>query len=80
MVSDLTEARREHSAEEKVILSVDHHFVLVLAEVQERIEGPQIVDHELFREAELVISLDSGKSEGLSPLYFIPFENCCSFG
>ena len=56
MVGDSLEAGREPSTEKKVIMSVDHHFVLVLAEIKEGVKGSPVVvegrHHDLFQEAE----------------------------
>ena len=56
MVGDPFEAGRECSTEKEVIVSVDRHLVLVLAEMKEWVGGSGMVikewHHKLFREAE----------------------------
>jgi len=79
VVGDSFEAGWQHSTEEKVIISVDCYFLLVLEEVQEGIRGSRIVVESdimnFFGKQSMVISFDSGESEGLSLLYSIPFKN-----
>jgi len=39
MINSTLEAGREHPTEKKVIVSVNHHLVLKLTEMQERVGG-----------------------------------------
>ena len=41
MVGNSLEARRERSTKEKVVMNVDRHFVLILAEMKEGAEVPE---------------------------------------
>ena len=56
MVGDPFKAGWKCSAEKKVIISVDRHLILILAEMKEGVEGSRIVvegrNHELPREVE----------------------------
>ena len=67
MISSSLEAGREHLTEE-VIVNIDRHLVLKLAEYR---RGSEVLGITNF----LVISSDSGESEDLSPLRSIPFRN-----
>jgi len=56
VVGNFLEAGQECSTEEKVIMSVDRYFVLVLAEMKEGVRGSRVVvegrHYELLWEAE----------------------------
>ena len=65
---------------EGIIMSVDRHLVLVLAEMWEGVRGFRVVVkvlyHDFFEKRSVIIFFDNGESVGLIPLYFIPFRNC----
>ena len=50
------ETGREHPTKEKVIVNINHHFVLELVEMKERVEGSRVAieggHHEFSREPE----------------------------
>ena len=56
MVGGTLETGREHPTKEKVIVSVNHHFVLELVEMKERVEGSRVAikggHHEFSQEPE----------------------------
>jgi len=72
------EAGRERSTEE-IVVSIDHHLVLVLAEMKEWVGGFRVSKDNFtnfFRKRSMVISLDNRESMGLNLLYSISFGNC----
>ena len=56
MLDNSLEAEWEQSTEKKVIMSVDRHFILVLAEMKEGVKGSRVLvegrHFKLLREAE----------------------------
>jgi len=79
MVSDTPETARERPTE-NVVVSLDCHLILKLAEMKEGVGGSRVVVEggitNFLVKWSVVISSDSGESEGLSLLYSIFFENC----
>ena len=43
MISGSLKAERERPTEKKVVMSIDHHLVLKLVEMQERVRGSRVV-------------------------------------
>ena len=60
-------------------MSVDHHFVLELAEM-EWVGGSRLAIERgivnFLENQSVVISFNSGESEGHNPLFSIPFGDC----
>ena len=79
MVGDALETGRKCPTE-KVVVSVNRHFVLELAVMKKGVGCSRVAveggHHKFSRELERGDSFDSGESEGLSALCFIPFGDC----
>ena len=43
MISSALEAGREHQTEKEIVISINRHLVLELAEMQERVGGSRVV-------------------------------------
>ena len=72
MVGGTLETERECPTE-KVVMSVDRHFVLELTEMKKGVGCSPVIVEGGHENRSVVISSDSGESEGLSPLCSIPF-------
>ena len=80
MIGGTLETGMERPTEEKVIISMDRHFVLKLMEIDKGVGCSRVAMKEgitnFLGNRSVVIFFDSGESEGLSLLCSVPFEDC----